>query len=133
MNAQELLRRVCVGHLLLVGEVRAADVRESGLVDTKTGLKAAIWLITYFVELDRESHLKMAKILRRVPLDSTDPAGAPVGVEKGKFYVFEIESMEKKQGFLLARMSATAPALINADLAAMALAAPAGAARGSAA
>lgn len=132
MNAHELLRRVCLGHLVLVGEVRAADVRESGLVDTKTGLKSTVWLITYFVELMRHNEFKIAKITRRVPAESSDPASAPLGVEKGQCYAFEIESVEKKFGFLLARSAAVEPSLIEAEGTALLVAAPSGAASGCA-
>lgn len=133
MNGLELLRRVSFGHLILVGEVRAADVREAGLVDTKTGLKSTVWLITYFVELMREKGFDVAKITRRVPVESPDPTTAPIGAEKGKCYAFEIESCERKHGFLLARMSPVMPALIGEYSDALPVDAPPGAAMGSAA
>ena len=133
MNGPELLRRVSFGHLMLVGEVRAADVREAGLVDTKTGLRSTVWLITYFVELMRENGFDLAKITRRVPAESPDPAMAPIGAEKGKCYAFELESCEKKHGFLQARMSSGMPALIEEQPGALPVDAPQGAAMGSAA
>ena len=74
MNAHALLRRVCFGHLMLVGEVRAADVRESGYVDHKTGLKMTGWVVTYFIELMRERGFEVAKITRRLPPETPDPA-----------------------------------------------------------
>jgi hypothetical protein len=117
---------------MLVGEVRAADVREAGLVDKNTGLKSTVWLITYFVELMRDHDFKFAKITRRVPAESHDPAAAPVGAEKGKCYAFEIESCEKKHDFILARMSAAMPSLIGEEDA-LSVDAPSGAATGSAA
>lgn len=132
MNTHELLHRVCLGHLLLVGEVMAADVREVGLIDTKTGLRATAWLITYFVGLTRVHEFKVAKITRRLPVESPDPASAPTGVEKGKCYAFEIESAERKHGFLLARLAAVEPALIEAEGAVPPVAAPTGGARGGA-
>ena len=133
MNARELLQLICHGHVMIVGEVRAADVREAGLVDTKTGLKSTVWLITYFVELMRNTDFAVAKITRRVPAESPDPAAAPLNVEKGKCYAFEIESHEKKHGFLLARMGTVEPALIEADDAAPPVAPPSGEAMGGAA
>lgn len=133
MTAHEILRRVCFGHLLIVGELRAADIREAGQVDTKTGLRATVWLITYFVELMREREFKVAKITRRVPPEVAHPETASVGAEKGKCYVFEIESAEVKHGFLLARMAPVEPALIEAGDAGLLLGAPTGAASGGAA
>ena len=115
MNAHELLRRVCFGHLMIVGEVRAADVRESGYVDNKTGLKMTGWVVTYFIELMRERGFEVAKITRRLPPETPDSASAPVGVIKGRCYAFEIESVEKKHGFLLGRMGKLEPELIEEE------------------
>jgi hypothetical protein len=128
MTANEILRRVCFGHLLLVGEVRAAVVRESGRVDTKTGLKSTVWLMTYFVELMRQHGFEIVKIMRRVPAESSDPANAPVLVEKGKCYVFEIDSVEQKPGFLSAWMGSHEPQEV--EIGEPASAAPSGAADG---
>ena len=96
---------------MLVGEVRAADARERGLVDNKTGKKATTWIITYFVELRRDQGCNVAKITRLVPAECPDPATAPIGAVKGKCYAFEIESCERKHGFLVARMAS-----VNAGL-----------------
>ena len=53
MNGKELLWKVCTGHVMLVGELRDADVKQSGQVDKKSGLAMTTWLINYFVELPR--------------------------------------------------------------------------------
>ena len=94
MNARELLQKVCTGHVMLVGEVRSAEIKESGVVDRKSGLKSAVWLFTYFVELPRENGFLVAKITRRVPREVADPLSCPPGAERGKCYAFEVECVE---------------------------------------
>ena len=113
MNARELLFKVSTGHVMLVGELRAADVKESGQVDKKSGLAMTTWLINYFVEMPRSDGLRFAKITRRMPRDVQDPAVFPVGVEKGRCYAFEIDLLEWKNGILSARMGTAVPALID--------------------
>jgi len=113
MTPEELLRRMLLGHFILVGEVRAADVGETGFVDTKTGLSAKILRITYFVELPHNGAYEIAKIIRFAPRGVTDPAQVPVGVEKGRRYAFDLDSIERKHGFLHARMRTALPELIE--------------------
>ena len=113
MNGKELLRKACTGHVMLVGELRAADVKESGQLDKKSGLAMTTWMINYFVELPRGDVLRVAKITRRMPRDVQDPAVFPVGVEKGRCYAFEIDLLEWKNGILAARMGTAGPALID--------------------
>ncbi len=130
MNASQLLRFVRLGHLVLVGEVRGADVREAGYVDKKTGLKVGTWVLTCFVELTRENAFKMAKITRHFPRDSATPAPPAVDVEKGRAYAFEIESVKREHNFILAGMGKALPIAIDFDLAVLAVDAPSGAATG---
>ena len=108
ITLHDVLRRVCSGYLVLVGELRAVNAREVGLVDTKTGLKSTAVLITYFVELMRDG-FEIVKITRRVVDPACDPSKVPLGVEKGKCYAFEIQSVEWKPGFLLGRLGAVEP------------------------
>ena len=108
ITLHDVLRRVCSGYLVLVGEVRAVTAKEQGLVDPKSGLKATAVVITYFVELMRES-FEMVKITRWIGEPGCDLAQVPLGAEKGKCYAFEIQSVEWKPGFLLARLGAVEP------------------------
>ncbi len=128
MNARELLIKILRGHLIIVGEVRAADVKESGYVDKKNGIAVTTWLINYFVELPRDDGFRFAKLVRRVPRDAQAPAEYPTGVEKGCCYAFEVELMELKNGILSGRLSAAEPALLDAGEGAPAVDAPKGAA-----
>ena len=115
MNAKELLGKVCTGHVMLVGELRAADVKESGQVDKKSGLAMTTWLINYFVELPRADGLRFTKITKRMPRDVHEPAVFPVAVEKGRCYAFEIDLLEWKNGILSTRMGTAEPALIDSS------------------
>ena len=108
ITVKDVLRRVCSGYLVLVGEVRAVTAKEMGLVDTKTGLKATAVVITYFVELMRGS-FELVKITRWIGEPGCELAQVPLGAEKGKCYAFEVESVERKAGFLLARLGAVGP------------------------
>ena len=81
-------------------------------MDPKTGLKSTAVLITYFVELMRES-FEMVKITRRIAEPGCEASKVPLGVEKGKCYAFEIQSVEWKPGFLLARLGAVEPAELD--------------------
>ena len=133
MNGKELLWKICTGHVMLVGELRAADVKESGQVDKKSGLAVTTWMINYFVELPRGDGLRRAKITRRMPRDVQDPAAFPIGVEKGRCYAFELDLVEWKNGILSARMGTSEPALIDAKEGAPSVDAPQGAAMDGAA
>ena len=84
---------------MLVGEVRASDVRQMGITDVKSGKASSFWVMTYFVELIRKSDFLMAKIKRWIPVTAEDPASTPTGVEKGKCYAFEVTKTETKNGF----------------------------------
>ena len=128
MNGKELLWKVCTGHVMLVGELRAADVKESGQVDKKSGLAMTTWLINYFVELPRGDGFRSAKITKRVPRDVNDPAQYATGVEKGRCYAFDVDLIEWKNGILSARMGTSEPALIDASEGAPSAGAPQGAA-----
>jgi hypothetical protein len=112
ITVNDVLRRVCSGYLVMVGEVRAVTAKETGLVDTKTGLKATAVVITYFVELMRDS-FELVKITRWISEAGSDLAQVPLGAEKGKCYAFEVESVERKSGFLLARLGAVGPEEID--------------------
>lgn len=130
MNASELLRKVCTGHLMIVGEVRSAEIKESGVVDKNSGLRVSVWLLVYFVELPREHEFLVAKITRRVPRDVADPTAYPTGAERGKCYAFEVECVERKHGFVSARMGLAEPEQIGPSEGVPPVDAPQGAASG---
>ena len=128
MNLRELITKVLNGYGVLVGEVRAADVRDTGRVDKNSGLATPVWLINYFVELLRPGDFRHAKITRRVPRDVQAPAEYPTGVEKGRCYAFEVDQYEWKNGILMARMGTSEPALLDAGEGGPGVDAPQGAA-----
>ncbi len=130
MNAPELLRKICTGHVMIVGEVRSAEIKESGVVDKNSGLRVSVWPLVYFVELNRDHEFLVAKITRRVPRDVADPTVYPVGAERGKCYAFEVECVERKHGFLSARMGLAEPEQIGSGEGGAPVPAPSGAGMG---
>ncbi len=131
MNAPELCARVLNGYLMLVGQVVAADIRETGKVDTNTGLKNTQWVITYFVVLRRPGDILVAKIKRWIPNLEGDPASVPLGAELDKCYAFEVVKTEMKNGFLDANLGKSEPVLLIPDGKPLAGDAPQGAATAS--
>jgi len=98
ITLRELGQGVLAGQLLISGEVRAADVREAGYVDKKTGLAASTLLITYFLERFSSWGYEIVKVTRRAPDGVADPASVPLLAQKGRTYAFEILSFERKPG-----------------------------------
>ncbi len=76
ITVKHVLGRVCSGYLVLVGEVRAVTAKETGLIDTKNGLKATAVVITYFVELMRDSS-EVVKITRWIGEPGCELAQVP--------------------------------------------------------
>lgn len=104
MTREELAERVCAGWFLVAGQVLAASVDRAGYVDRRTGLAAQSIVITYFVESRVGRGADLLKITKRAPADASEPTSVSPGVEKGRVYAFPIEALERKPGFVLARM-----------------------------
>ena len=105
----ELARKAVAGEILLVGELRAADVREAGFVDRNSGLAMKSVLVTYFVERSGSRGYEIVKITRRAPDGVVDPTKVPITATKGKTYAFPVESLERKPGSIFARMADCEP------------------------
>jgi len=115
MTILELGERAMAGVFFVVGEVRAAKAELSGYVDRKTGLSMKTVLRKYFVERNGPMGFDVVKITGRVGAEVTDPAQAVLGVEVGKVYAFAVEHIERKAGFIIARMSAVEPESVELD------------------
>jgi hypothetical protein len=126
MTVLELGQKAVAGFYFIVGEVRAAKAELAGYVDRKTGLSMKTVIRKYFVERNGPMGFDMVKITGKAGAEVTDPAHAILGVEVGKVYAFAVESIEKKAGFIQARMGAFEPEVVDQDGAASA--APQGAA-----
>ncbi|MEO7931542.1 MAG: hypothetical protein ABIT76_00140 [Chthoniobacterales bacterium] len=109
MKMDELARYVAKGLVMMVGEVRAADVKESGYVDEKSGLKAKSLYITYFIERRSAFGFEVVRLTRGVRTPTVDPSQVPTHVEKGKVYAFELESLERKNGNVFGKLSLREP------------------------
>ncbi|MDR3402189.1 MAG: hypothetical protein P4L99_06785 [Chthoniobacter sp.] len=126
MTTVELGEKAKAGFFFVVGEVRAAKAELAGYVDRKTGTVMKSVLRKYFVERSGPLGFDMVKITGRAGADVTDPAQVPLGVVIGRVYAFAVEHIERKAGFIQARMSSIEPEEVNEDEAVSA--APSGAA-----
>jgi hypothetical protein len=120
MTTLELGERAISGFYFVVGEVRAAKAELSGYVDRKTGLSMKTVVRKYFVERNGPMGFDIVKITGKAGSEVTDPAQAILGVEVGKVYAFAVEHIERKAGFIMARMSAFEPEAVDLDGAASA-------------
>ena len=114
MTTLQLGEKALAGFYFVVGEVRAAKAERSGYVDKKTGTVMKTILRKYFVERSGPMGFDIVKITGKVGADVTDPAQAFLGVEIGKVYAFAVEHIERKAGFIMARMGAAEPEAIEA-------------------
>lgn len=126
MTILELGQKAVAGLYFVVGEVRAAKAELSGYVDRKTGISMKTVIRKYFVERNGPLGFDLVKVTGRAGAEVTDPAQAVLGVEVGKVYAFAVEHIERKAGFIQARMSPVEPEAVEVDGAASA--APQGAA-----
>ena len=111
LEAWNLIRS---GRFLLVGNLRACDVQESGFVDKKTGLAEKTLLITYFIECQPVQGYEMVRVTRRLPLgEDAHVEALKAAVKRGALYAFHVLSLEKKVGITLARLAGTEPILIE--------------------
>ena len=116
MTRLELADRVCSGLIPIVGELRAVDVRESGFVDTKSGNAQKSLGITYFVERKGGSHgYEIVKITRWLPPDTGEADRVRGLTEIGKTYAFGVESLERKPGYVSARLGVNEPLPIEEE------------------
>jgi hypothetical protein len=115
MNVLELGQKALAGSFFVVGEVRAAKAETSGYVDRKTGVAMMTVLRKYFVERNGPLGFDVVKVTGRAAAGVTDPALVPLGVEIGKIYAFAVEHIERKPGFIAARMSPIEPEAVHCD------------------
>lgn len=115
MTTLQLGEKATAGFFFIVGEVRAAKAELAGYVDRKTGTVMKSILRKYFVERNGPMGFDLVKITGRACAEITDPAQVPLGVEIGRVYAFAVEHIERKAGFVMARMSAVEPEAIEED------------------
>lgn len=113
MTPEEVGRRVCSGMFLIVGELRGCDIQEAGFVDNTTGIAEKTLLLTYYIECPKRVLFDVVKVTFRMPLGDERAETLKKAVQKGRLYAFEIAAIEKKPGFVLARMAGTVPELVE--------------------
>lgn len=97
MTREELLRHVLRGRLLIVGEFRGASAEATGYVDRKTGNAIKYVQAIYVIECASQGMLDRA-IMRQKLKGFDDPEDVQFPQEKGKLYVFLLDSFKWERG-----------------------------------
>jgi hypothetical protein len=109
MNREEVLAKIESGRFLLVGEFRGGRADARGFVDTKSGKACQNVVISYAVECAITNGFDQILVRQRAPSSVTDPGNVAISLEKGRRYVFEIESMNKERGMITAWLGLREP------------------------
>ncbi len=112
MTRAELLRQVLRGRLLLVGEFRGARAESAGFVDKRTGQAISYVRAIYLLECACRGSIDRAVIRQRL-LDVENPDDRLFPYEKGKLYVFSLESFRLERGTLTGWMDHREPEAIE--------------------
>jgi hypothetical protein len=105
VNVDDLGALVLHGHLIVAGEFRGVRTEVVGWVDRKTGLKNLFLRVTYVVERHLLRGMELAMISRAFPEPHPDPAPITAAVVKGRWYMFEVVSVNRdKNGIVSAKM-----------------------------
>jgi len=97
MSHAELLRQILRGRLLVVGEYRGARAESAGFVDQRTGQAISYVRAVYIVECACRGVMDRAVIRQRL-LDVENPDDVLFPYEKGKQYVFFLDSFKRERG-----------------------------------
>ncbi len=113
MNDQQLLHEVKIGRLLIVGEFRGAAAESAGYVDRKSGEAVKYVRAIYLVECACRGNVDRALLYDRLPEAVETPEEAVFPYEKGKHYVFFLNSMKKENGQVMGHLSERLPELLE--------------------
>ena len=97
MTHSELLRQILRGRLLLVGEFRGGRAESAGFVDKRTGEAISYVRAIYLLECACRGSIDRAVVRQRL-LDVEDPDDVLFPYEKGRLYVFSLESFRLERG-----------------------------------
>jgi hypothetical protein len=112
MTKAELLRQILRGRLLLVGEFRGARAELAGFVDKRTGDAISYVRAIYLLECACRGVVDRA-VIRKKLLDIEKPEDVLFPYEKGKIYVFSLESFKMERGAITGWMDHREPELIE--------------------
>ena len=112
MTREELLTQVMRGRLLIVGEFRGAYAESAGFVDQRTGEAISYVRAIYLIECACRGLLNRA-IIRQKRIGAERPEDVQFSLEKGKFYVFFLNSFNLERGAFSGWMADREPELIE--------------------
>ncbi|XHR28911.1 MAG: hypothetical protein ACFUZC_23730 [Chthoniobacteraceae bacterium] len=115
MKASEACTRFLAGELLVVGEFRGGRAIRSDYVDKKSGLKIPRLLVVYVVECSMGGAFGVAKITALAPDGATEPEQVTIPLEKGKRYVFPIQTVDPKNDLVTAWIGKKEPLPLEED------------------
>ena len=115
MTRDELLKEVVQGIPLIVGEYRGSHAEIAGYIDKKFGTAIQYVRATHVVECSWHRHLDRVIITERFPehVTTIDQAARTFTYERGRKYLFYIESLKRERGHTYIRMAAWEPELIE--------------------
>jgi hypothetical protein len=111
MTKAELLQRVLVGFIVMVGEYRGSNVELAGYVDRKTGCAIHYVRATHLIEISWFDRIDRVLLTQAFPetVTTVEQAAATLTYERGRKYVFFIEWFKRERGTLLARLLPSQP------------------------
>jgi len=115
MKPSEIFARIMAGELFLVGEYRGGRAIRSDFVDKKSGLKIPRLIVVYTVECALGGILGIVKISGNAPDGATEPEQVTISMEKGKRYLFSIQSLSKERDLATAWIGKWEPLPIEAE------------------
>jgi hypothetical protein len=111
MTAVELVKQVLRGNTLLVGEYRGSHAEVAGYVDKKTGQAIRYVRGIHLVECDWYGRINRVLLFEYFPetVASVEQAEATFRYERGRKYVFYLESFKRERGQLSGRVAGWDP------------------------
>jgi hypothetical protein len=114
MKATELLHLILRGHLIVVGEYRGGRAESAGFTDRRTGDAIKCVYAIYLIECACRGIVDRA-IIRQRRIGVENPDEVPFPYEKGKRYVFFLESFKIERGQFYGWIGDRGPEAIETD------------------
>jgi hypothetical protein len=111
VTAVELVKQVVRGNTLLVGEYRGSHAEVAGYVDKKTGQAIHYVRGIHLVECDWYGRINRVLLFEYFPesIGSVEEAEATFTYQRGRKYVFYLESFKRERGQLTGRVAGWDP------------------------
>ena len=110
MTTEELAKQVLQGILVLVGDYRASHAEMAGYVDKKSGQAIRYVRAIHLVECVWYDRVDRVLLMQYFGAGATlEEAAATFTYEKGRKYVFYLESFKRERGQLTGRLAGWDP------------------------